>query len=125
VVGFVGQATTRVTQVVPSRGDLARADQDEHDHGEDQEVPRRKEALEHGARLRHGRGVGDVSTRVAGVHTGFVETIGAPELIIVLVVVLLVFGSKKVPELPRSLGESMKEFRKGTRDGGEDDRKGG
>jgi sec-independent protein translocase protein TatA len=54
-----------------------------------------------------------------------VETIGAPELIIVLVVVLLVFGSKKVPELARSLGESMKEFRKGTRDGGEDDRKGG
>ena len=54
----------------------------------------------------------------------FVETIGAPELIIVLVVVLLVFGSKKVPELARSLGESMKEFRKGTRDGTEDDRKG-
>jgi sec-independent protein translocase protein TatA len=53
-----------------------------------------------------------------------VETIGAPELIIVLVVVLLVFGSKKVPELARSLGESMKEFRKGTRDGAEDDREG-
>jgi sec-independent protein translocase protein TatA len=58
------------------------------------------------------------------VHTDLVETIGAPELIIVLVVVLLVFGSKKVPELTRSLGESMKEFRKGTRDGGEDDREG-
>ena len=52
------------------------------------------------------------------------ETIGAPELIIVLVVVLLVFGSKKVPELARSLGESMKEFRKGTRDAAEDDREG-
>jgi sec-independent protein translocase protein TatA len=52
------------------------------------------------------------------------ETIGAPELIIVLVVVLLVFGSKKVPELARSLGESMREFRKGARDGAEDDRKG-
>ena len=69
-------------------------------------------------------GVGDVSTRVGRVHTDLVETIGAPELIIVLVVVLLVFGSKKVPELARSLGESMKEFRKGTRDGAEDDRKG-
>ena len=53
-----------------------------------------------------------------------VETIGAPELIIVLVVVLLVFGSKKVPELARSLGESMKEFRKGARDGAKDDREG-
>lgn len=57
-------------------------------------------------------------------HTDSVETIGAPELIIVLVVVLLVFGSKKVPELARSLGESMREFRKGARDGAEDDRKG-
>jgi len=50
------------------------------------------------------------------VHTAVVETIGAPELIIVLVVVLLVFGSKKVPELARSLGQSVKEFRKGSRD---------
>lgn len=125
MVGFVGQATTRVTQIVPSRGNPARTDQDEQDHGEDQEVPRRKEALEHGARLRHGRRVGDVSTRVGRVHTDLVETIGAPELIIVLVVVLLVFGSKKVPELARSLGESMKEFRKGARDGGKDDREGG
>jgi len=67
---------------------------------------------------------GDATMRVAGVHTDLVETIGAPELIIVLVVVLLVFGSKKVPELARSLGESMKEFRKGTRDAAEDDREG-
>ena len=44
------------------------------------------------------------------------ETVGAPELIIVLVVVLLVFGSKKVPELARSLGQSVKEFRQGARD---------
>ena len=49
-------------------------------------------------------------------HTAVVETIGAPELLIVLVVVLLVFGSKKVPELARSLGQSVKEFRKGSRD---------
>ena len=49
-------------------------------------------------------------------HTAVVETIGAPELLIVLVVVLLVFGSKKVPELARSLGQSVKEFREGSRD---------
>jgi sec-independent protein translocase protein TatA len=49
-------------------------------------------------------------------HTGLVETIGAPELLIILAVVLLVFGSKKLPELARSLGQSVKEFRKGTRD---------
>jgi sec-independent protein translocase protein TatA len=41
--------------------------------------------------------------------------VGVPELLIILVVVLLVFGSKKLPELARSLGQASKEFRKGTR----------
>ena len=63
---------------------------------------------------------GDATTRVAGVHTDLVETIGAPELVIVLVVVLLVFGSKKVPELARSLGQSVKEFREGSRNDADD-----
>ena len=35
-------------------------------------------------------------------------------LIIVLVVVLLLFGAKRVPELARGLGEGVREFRKGT-----------
>jgi sec-independent protein translocase protein TatA len=56
----------------------------------------------------------------ARLHTGCVETIGAPELLIVLAVVLLLFGSKKLPELGRSLGQAAKEFRKGTRDGTDD-----
>jgi sec-independent protein translocase protein TatA len=38
---------------------------------------------------------------------------GAPELIIILAILLLLFGSKKLPELSRSLGESMRELRKG------------
>jgi sec-independent protein translocase protein TatA len=43
--------------------------------------------------------------------------VGVPELlIVVLAVVLLLFGSKKLPELARSLGRASKEFRKGTRD---------
>ena len=67
---------------------------------------------------------GDATTRVAGVHTDLVETIGAPELIIVLVVVLLVFGSKKVPELARSLGQSVKEFREASRDDPDDHHEG-
>lgn len=37
-------------------------------------------------------------------------------LIIVLVIVLLLFGSKKLPELARSLGQSVKEVRKGFED---------
>lgn len=40
--------------------------------------------------------------------------VGAPELIIVLVIVLLLFGGKKLPELSRSMGRSIREFRKAT-----------
>jgi sec-independent protein translocase protein TatA len=39
--------------------------------------------------------------------------LGAPELIIVLAIVLLLFGGKKLPELSRALGDSMRELRKG------------
>lgn len=38
---------------------------------------------------------------------------GAPELVIILAIVLLLFGGKKLPELSKSVGESMKELRKG------------
>jgi len=43
---------------------------------------------------------------------GFLD-LGAPELVIILAILLLLFGGKKLPELSRSLGESMKELRKG------------
>ncbi len=39
--------------------------------------------------------------------------IGAPELIVFLLVILLLFGSTKLPKLARSLGEAQKEFKKG------------
>jgi sec-independent protein translocase protein TatA len=42
--------------------------------------------------------------------------IGAPELIIVLLVILLLFGSTKLPKLAKSLGEAQKEFKKGIAD---------
>jgi sec-independent protein translocase protein TatA len=42
--------------------------------------------------------------------------LGGPEMLIVLVVVLLMFGSKKVPELARSLGKAQKEFKDGLSD---------
>ena len=51
----------------------------------------------------------------------FIKNIGGPELIIVLVVVLLVFGAAKLPQLARSLGASAKEFKKGVEDGVDDD----
>ena len=43
----------------------------------------------------------------------FLQNIGGQELLIVLLIVLLLFGAKKLPELSRALGQSLKEFRKG------------
>ncbi len=42
--------------------------------------------------------------------------IGVPELLLVLVIILVLFGGKKLPELSRSLGESIRELRKGFTD---------
>ncbi len=42
--------------------------------------------------------------------------LGAPELLIVLLVVLLLFGGAKLPKLARSLGEAQNEFKKGAQD---------
>ena len=44
-----------------------------------------------------------------------------PELIIVLVIVLLVFGGSQLPKLARSLGQAQKEFKKGLDQGTRDD----
>ena len=44
-------------------------------------------------------------------------SIGMPELIIGLVVILLLFGAKRVPELARGLGSGMREFKKGAQEG--------
>lgn len=49
---------------------------------------------------------------------GFLD-LGAPELIIILALALLLFGGKKLPELSRSLGTSMRELRKGLNDSDE------
>lgn len=37
---------------------------------------------------------------------------GAPELLVILAILLLLFGSKKLPEMSKGLGESIKELRK-------------
>ena len=43
--------------------------------------------------------------------------LGAPELLIILVIFMLIFGAAKLPKLARSLGESSKEFKKGLAEG--------
>lgn len=44
-------------------------------------------------------------------------SIGAPELLIFLVILLLVFGATRLPKLARSVGVSAKEFKAGLREG--------
>ena len=42
--------------------------------------------------------------------------IGIPELLIILLVVLLIFGPRRLPDMAKGLGQSVREFRKGLRD---------
>lgn len=43
-------------------------------------------------------------------------SLGAPEIILIVLVLLLLFGGKKIPELMRGLGLGMKEFKKAAKD---------
>jgi sec-independent protein translocase protein TatA len=47
--------------------------------------------------------------------------IGTFEILIVLGVVLLLFGSTQLPKLARSVGQAQKEFKQGLKDGAADD----
>lgn len=51
----------------------------------------------------------------------FAVSVGPTELLIVLGIVLLLFGSSQLPKLARSMGQASKEFRKGVSEGGKDD----
>ena len=44
--------------------------------------------------------------------------IGAPELLIIALIVLLLFGAQRLPKLGRSLGQGISNFKKGLDDGG-------
>lgn len=44
------------------------------------------------------------------------SNIGVPGLIIILVLALIIFGPKKLPELGRAVGQTLKEFKKSTRE---------
>jgi sec-independent protein translocase protein TatA len=43
--------------------------------------------------------------------------LGAPELIIILVIIMLIFGGSQLPKLARNLGQASKEFKQGTEEG--------
>jgi TatA/E family protein of Tat protein translocase len=40
--------------------------------------------------------------------------IGLPEMVVIMAIALLVFGPKKLPEIGRSIGKAMREFKKST-----------
>jgi sec-independent protein translocase protein TatA len=42
--------------------------------------------------------------------------LGAPEIILIAVVILILFGAKKIPEFMQGLGKGVREFRKASRD---------
>ena len=47
-------------------------------------------------------------------NLAFIQNLRAPELILIFLVVLLLFGAKRLPELFRSFGKSIREFKKAT-----------
>lgn len=47
---------------------------------------------------------------------------GHTEIILIVFIIVLLFGAKKLPELSRSLGKSLGEFKKGQKEGSEPDK---
>jgi len=46
--------------------------------------------------------------------------IGATEWLLIILVLILLFGAKKIPEIARGLGKSVSEFKRGVREGEEE-----
>lgn len=49
--------------------------------------------------------------------------IGMPELLVILLIALLIFGAAKLPQIGRALGKTISEFKKGMKEGEEEDKK--
>ncbi len=47
----------------------------------------------------------------------FLQNIGFTEILVVVLIVLLLFGSAKIPQLMRSMGSGVNEFKKGIKEG--------
>jgi len=50
-------------------------------------------------------------------------SIGGPEVILIILVIVVFFGAKKIPEMAKGLGEGIREFRKAAREVQADDEK--
>ncbi len=49
-------------------------------------------------------------------YLAFIQNLNGPEILLIFLIVLLLFGAKRLPELFRSFGKSLKEFKKATSD---------
>ena len=54
-----------------------------------------------------------IFSNVSHLDIGVISMIGMTEILIILVIILILFGPKKLPELARSIGESVKSYREG------------
>ena len=87
-------------------------------HRRSRATARGQAGVSYGYRCRHG---GTVSARhPAAPHLRRFQhmfgSIGMPELIIILVIALIIFGPRKLPELGKSLGRSLNEFKRASQD---------
>jgi sec-independent protein translocase protein TatA len=48
-------------------------------------------------------------------------SIGGPELFLILLIILVFFGARKIPEIAKGIGEGVREFRKAARDAQNED----
>ena len=53
----------------------------------------------------------------------FLGFVGMPQVILIAVIVLLLFGGKKIPELMKGLGSGIKEFKEATKEDEAEDKK--
>ncbi len=49
--------------------------------------------------------------------------IGLPELLVILVIIILIFGANRLPEIGRGIGKGIRNFKDATREGANDDHK--
>jgi sec-independent protein translocase protein TatA len=49
--------------------------------------------------------------------------LGLPELLVILVIVVLIFGANRLPQLGKGVGSAIKNFKEGMKDGSSDDSK--
>ena len=52
---------------------------------------------------------------------GFIGGLGMPEILVIVLVLLIFFGAKRLPELAKGMGQGIKEFKKATREINVDD----